>query len=65
MTDAARDITKGREGSVLTKDTAMNEVALQRTGKPEEVASLIAFLLSSESSYMTGMACNIDGGWIC
>ena len=65
MTDAARDITKGREGSVLTKDTAMTEVALQRTGKPEEVASLIAFLLSSESSYMTGMAVNIDGGWIC
>ncbi|KAK5094775.1 hypothetical protein LTR24_003475 [Lithohypha guttulata] len=42
-----------------------NGVALRRGGQPEEVAKLIAFLLSDESSYITGAAITIDGGWIC
>lgn len=41
----------------------MDEVALGRSGQPEEVAKLIAFLLSDESSYISGAAINIDGGW--
>ncbi|KAL2752012.1 hypothetical protein ACRALDRAFT_1037399 [Sodiomyces alcalophilus JCM 7366] len=41
------------------------EVSLQRPGKPEEVAKLIAFLLSDESSYISGTAISIDGGWYC
>ncbi|ROT38010.1 BcABA4 [Sodiomyces alkalinus F11] len=40
-------------------------VALQRAGKPEEVAKLIAFLLSDESTYVSGTAITIDGGWYC
>jgi len=39
--------------------------ALQRAGKAEEVARLIAFLLSEESSYITGAVHTIDGGWVC
>lgn len=35
---------------------------LGRKGKPEEVANLIAFLASDESSYMTGQIIRIDGG---
>ncbi|WQF78907.1 Putative short-chain dehydrogenase/reductase SDR, NAD(P)-binding domain superfamily [Colletotrichum destructivum] len=41
------------------------DAALGRSGRPEEVASLIAFLLSSESTYITGSAISIDGGWNC
>ncbi|OLN91683.1 3-oxoacyl-[acyl-carrier-protein] reductase 9 [Colletotrichum chlorophyti] len=41
------------------------ESALGRDGRPEEVASLIAFLLSDESTYITGNAISIDGGWNC
>jgi NAD(P)-dependent dehydrogenase (short-subunit alcohol dehydrogenase family) len=41
------------------------DIALRRSGMPEEVAKLIAFLLSNESSYITGNAVSIDGGWYC
>jgi 2-keto-3-deoxy-L-fuconate dehydrogenase len=34
-----------------------------RIGKPEEIAALVAYLASDESSYMTGVAHVIDGGW--
>lgn len=37
-------------------------VPLQRIGNPSEVASLVAFLVSKESSYITGQAINICGG---
>ena len=34
-----------------------------RIGKPEEIAALVVYLLSDESSYTTGIAHVIDGGW--
>lgn len=40
---------------------SMNPIA--RKGKPEEVAKLIAFLLSDDSAYMTGTVQVIDGGF--
>jgi len=33
-----------------------------RVGQPEEIAALIAFLLSAESGWITGACVNIDGG---
>lgn len=43
----------------------INDIALKRKGTAEEVAMLIAFLLSDESTYITGNAISIDGGWNC
>lgn len=34
-----------------------------RIGKPDEIASLVVYLASDESSYTTGVAHVIDGGW--
>lgn len=39
-------------------------VPMGRPGTPEEVAGLIWFLLSDESSYMTGQAVNLGGGYV-
>lgn len=36
---------------------------LGRLGKPEEVASVIVFLLSDDSSFMTGSEVVVDGGY--
>jgi len=33
-----------------------------RTGRPEELTSVVAFLASGEASYITGQTLIVDGG---
>lgn len=36
-----------------------------RVGRPEEIAAVVAFLLSDENSFMTGSLVSADGGYVC
>ena len=36
---------------------------LKRLGRPEEIANVILFMASDESSYMVGSVVVVDGGW--
>ncbi|MFP4632651.1 MAG: SDR family NAD(P)-dependent oxidoreductase [Halobacteriales archaeon] len=38
---------------------------MDRAAEPEEIAPLAAFLASDGSSYLTGAAIPVDGGWTC
>lgn len=40
-----------------------NEVLIERFAKPEEIASLVSYLISDEASYITGDIININGGF--
>lgn len=42
----------------------LNQIPLDRTGEPEEVAGATLFLLSDSSSYITGQVLNVDGGLV-
>ncbi len=45
-------------------DTIKKIVPMQRAGKPEEVADLVAFLASTQAAYISGQVISINGGMI-
>jgi 3-oxoacyl-[acyl-carrier protein] reductase len=40
-----------------------DEIPMGRLGSPEEIAGMVDFLLSEQSSYLTGQVLAINGGW--
>lgn len=39
-------------------------IPMRRHGEPREIAVAIAFLLSDDASYITGVTLAVDGGWV-
>ncbi len=46
------------------KDMILKATPLGRMGKPEEIASAVAFLASEEAAYITGQVLAVDGGMV-
>jgi NAD(P)-dependent dehydrogenase (short-subunit alcohol dehydrogenase family) len=53
-----------REGMAVEKlyDSMRGDIPLGRVGESQEVANVIAFLVSGAASYVTGTSVNLDGG---
>ncbi|KAJ9497331.1 hypothetical protein H2202_007135 [Exophiala xenobiotica] len=47
------------------KEANVGPQSFKRKGKPEEIASVVAFLLGDESTFVTGAIWAVDGGWAC
>jgi 3-oxoacyl-[acyl-carrier protein] reductase len=46
-------------------DEMKKNIPLKRIGEPEEVASVVSFLLSKDSTYITGQTISVNGGLFC
>jgi len=51
-----------KPGEMLARRAA--EIPLGRIGKPEEVAGVVAFLVSPDAAYITGETIIVAGGWV-
>jgi NAD(P)-dependent dehydrogenase (short-subunit alcohol dehydrogenase family) len=56
-------MTEGLRSHHRLRGSLLDKIPLRRFGHPAEVGSLVVYLCSDESGYVTGSTFTIDGGW--
>jgi NAD(P)-dependent dehydrogenase (short-subunit alcohol dehydrogenase family) len=61
-TPAVEGLVQDKEQVEQLKKNLINAVPMSRMGSPDEVAKVVSFLASDDSSYITGIDLSVDGG---
>jgi NAD(P)-dependent dehydrogenase (short-subunit alcohol dehydrogenase family) len=62
LTDMSRELV---DPSSPMRGYYEERIPLGRIGEPEEIASVVSFMLSDDASYVTSAELLVDGGFIC
>ena len=52
------------DASIKIREQLIKMVPMKRVAQPSEIGDAVAWLLSEKSTYVTGVALPVDGGWV-